>query len=79
MGEDPRALDDILERAADGSWSRCEKGFDEFSEVTVEDDIIVGFNLLVRAPAANRLHLRVRPPSARAAAHRRVLCAGQNG
>ena len=51
---DERALDDILERAADGSWSRCEKAFDEFSEVTVEDDIIVGFNLLVRAPAAHR-------------------------
>jgi hypothetical protein len=44
-----RGLIAILERGASGKWSRSNKDFDEFSEATVEHDIIIGFNLLVRA------------------------------
>ena len=46
-----RGLLAILERDESGKWSKVDKDFDEFSEATVEDDIIIGFNVLVRISA----------------------------
>jgi hypothetical protein len=50
-----RGLLSILERGESGKWSKSGKDFDEFTEASVDDDIIIGFNLLVRC-AARLMH-----------------------
>ena len=51
-----RGLLSVLERGENGSWAPTRKGIDEFTDVTVDDDILLGFNAMVSrtpCPAAS--------------------------
>jgi hypothetical protein len=50
-----RGLHDIVELGENGTWAQSSKQYDEFSETDVANDIIIGFNCLVRSAAREGL------------------------
>ena len=47
-----RKLTAVMEQHKSGGWRISKKSLDQFSEITVADDILVGFNALVSAAHA---------------------------